>query len=336
VLDLHAARVRWVIAFALIAILAITRVAMTHRVFSPTYDEPLHTISGYEYLVEHRYTTDIEHPPIARAVLALPFAWNAAPGAAAPSPAQTWVDRGNALFDDHGHYMRGVTKARAGNLLFLLLGIAGAAGWAYGRLGAGGALLAAALFSALPPVLAHAGLATTDMSGTAALALALWALDRWLVTRSWKATATLAFAIALGLLTKFSFPMFFGAAAVIVCVAGRKLPLRKALAACAITALAVWAAYFFSFGTMAAAHVCRRRSSSSVCCRSGTTTTSDATPSSSASTRSTAGGTTSPSFSASKRPFRSCCSPRRECGPSCGRGRIARWPSSPRRSSRSA
>ena len=58
----------------MICAFAVLRIRATHHVFSPTTDEPVHLAAGYEYLTQHKYTIDSEHPPLARAVLALPLA----------------------------------------------------------------------------------------------------------------------------------------------------------------------------------------------------------------------------------------------------------------------
>jgi hypothetical protein len=232
---------------ALIAIVAAIRVAATHRVFSPVYDELLHLTAGHEYLTQHRYSADLEHPPLARAVEALPFV-------GVPQPPGNWVERGNALLASGGDYVGGIAKGRRGNLLFLVIGIVAVAGWARERFDWTTATIAAALFSLLPPVLAHAGLATTDMAGAAALPLALWALDRFLRDPSWRSTLLLGGAIAFGLLTKFSFVPFFGASAVVVYAMNRQRPVAKLATAVLIAAVAVWLAYFASFGTMIAAN----------------------------------------------------------------------------------
>ncbi|HEX3583478.1 MAG TPA: glycosyltransferase family 39 protein, partial [Thermoanaerobaculia bacterium] len=238
---------------ALIVIVATLRVAATHRVFSPVYDELLHLTAGHEYLTEHRYSVDLEHPPLARAVEALPFL-------RVRQPQGNWVEKGNALLASGGDYVGGIAKGRRGNLLFLVIGIVAVAGWARERFDWTTAAIAAALFSLLPPVLAHAGLATTDMAGAAALPLALWALDRFLRDPSWRSTFLLGAAIAFGLLTKFSFVPFFFASAVVVYVGrasarpGGLKPALRFLGAILIAVIAVWLAYFGSFGTMTSAN----------------------------------------------------------------------------------
>ncbi len=232
---------------ALIVIVAAIRVAPTHRVFSPVYDELLHLAAGHEYLTQHRYSIDLEHPPLARAIEALPFV-------RVPQPPGNWVEQGNALLAYGGDYAGGIAKGRRGNLLFLVIGIVAVAGWARERFDWTTAVIAAALFSLLPPVLAHAGLATTDMAGAAALPLALWALDRFHRHPSWQSTLLLGGAIAFGLLTKFSFVPFFFVSAPVVGLLDHKRPSWKTLATILIGAVAVWLAYFGSFGTMTAAN----------------------------------------------------------------------------------
>ncbi len=241
----NVARVKYLIG--VVVVIAALRVAATHRVFSPVYDEMLHITAGHQYLTQHRYSVDLEHPPLARAVEALPFVRE-------PQPSGNWVEMGNALLSSGGDYVGGIAKGRRGNLLFLVIGIVAVAGWARERFDWTTAAIAAALFSLLPPVLAHAGLATTDMAGAAALPLALWALDRLLRDPSWRSTLLLAGAIAFGLLTKFSFVPFFFPSAIVVCLIDRKRPSGKTLVSILIAAVAVWLAYFGSFGTMTAAN----------------------------------------------------------------------------------
>jgi hypothetical protein len=217
------------------------------------YDELLHITAGHEYLTQHRYSVDLEHPPLARAVEALPFL-------RVPRPSGNWVEIGNALLAYGGDYVGGIAKGRRGNLLFLVIGIVAVAGWARERFDWTTAVLAAALFSLLPPVLAHAGLATTDMAGAAALPLALWALDRFLGDASWRSALLVGGAIAFGLLTKFSFVPFFFASAVVVYVGrasarpGGLKPALRFMVAVLIAIVAVWLAYFGSFGTMTGAN----------------------------------------------------------------------------------
>ena len=50
--------IKGAVPVAAICVIAAFRVAATHSIFSPTYDEPVHVASGFQYLTEHRYTID--------------------------------------------------------------------------------------------------------------------------------------------------------------------------------------------------------------------------------------------------------------------------------------
>jgi 4-amino-4-deoxy-L-arabinose transferase-like glycosyltransferase len=171
-------------AIALLSLLTLARVASTHRIFSATADEPVHIASGYEWITRGAYVFDPEHPPLARALFGLGLR---ASGVVSPPPEDwrtlqpTWkaAARGMDLLWQNGEYAHNLANARRGNLLFLLLALITIAAWAWHAYGPGVALLATALFATLPPVLAHSGLATTDMAVAATLPLALFTLERW-------------------------------------------------------------------------------------------------------------------------------------------------------------
>ena len=130
---------------------------------------------------------------------------------------------------------------RAGNLLFLLIALVVVAVWSR-------SLLALALFGALPPVLAHAGLATTDCAAMAMTLLALYIFNLWVERSTWPLAAALGAAIGLGLLSKFSFIVFFPVAALMFI---RKRPrFAQLIPAALIAVLIVWAGYRFTFGTI--------------------------------------------------------------------------------------
>src|SRR6266446_6160325 len=97
-------RLQAVLAVAAICVLTVIRIAATHRVFSPTYDEPLHVAAGHEFLAEHRYRTGTDNPPLARAVLAFPLR-HARPTAIEGG------ERIGQIFESAGDYMAGVAKA---------------------------------------------------------------------------------------------------------------------------------------------------------------------------------------------------------------------------------
>jgi 4-amino-4-deoxy-L-arabinose transferase-like glycosyltransferase len=246
--------------------LAVVCIRSTHRVFSPTADEPVHVAAGYEYLTQHKYTIDSEHPPLARAVFALPLASThvAAFDAYAAGGDARQLHLADALLGANGDAMGDIAKARAGNLLFVVIAIVAVALLGRELFGDAAGLSAAIAFVLTPSVLAHGGLATTDMAGTAAVALALFVLYRWLPSPSWGWTIALGLAVGLGALCKFTFLLFFGICAVI-CVAPAILPARSSpdplagriagatlriAGATLIAFVVVWGGYFFHHSRM--------------------------------------------------------------------------------------
>jgi 4-amino-4-deoxy-L-arabinose transferase-like glycosyltransferase len=244
----------FVAGVGIVALVSAIAVASTHRTFAQVIDEPVHIGAGHEYLRTGRYGYDIEHPPLARVLAALPL-WLS--DRSAPPPGSDWVQAGNQILL-RGSYEQNLSRARKGNLLFLIVAVFATASWWYddGRPRAG--LLSAALFASLPPILGHAGVATTDMAAVATVIAAAIALRRWLADPSTARTLVLGAAIGLGLVSKFSFIVFFAVAGILVAVTANKAALRGRTlilkcASVAVIALGiVWAAYGFDVGTLEA------------------------------------------------------------------------------------
>ena len=235
-------------AIALIAI-CVVRVAATARYYGPTNDETAHIAAGYD-VIHGIPGYDIEHPPLARAI----FAW---PLRNAPSPAvhdPFGFRRGTALLNS-GDYLTNLVRARAGNLIFVVILLLATFLWTRHEFGDGTAIIALLLVSTLPPILAHGSIATTDLAATAMLPAALYATVLWLESPTIFRTILLGLAIGAGLLVKFSFPVFYGMALVFLLPARLKREhLRPAAIAIGISALLVWGGYRFTFGTLATTH----------------------------------------------------------------------------------
>jgi 4-amino-4-deoxy-L-arabinose transferase-like glycosyltransferase len=173
------------VAFAVLTLLPLARVAATWHVFSRTIDEPAHVAAGREWLEKGTYERDAEHPPLARVVEAI------------ASRLASRIGGGDGGDE--------VIRARAGNLPFLLIALIVVASWTARLFDNAASLIALALFGALPPVLAHAGLATTDCAAMAMTALALYRFAIWLEEPTWRNAIFCGIAIGLGLIAKFSF-----------------------------------------------------------------------------------------------------------------------------------
>jgi hypothetical protein len=221
---------------AIAAVLVVTciRIALTHAIFSPTWDEPEHVRTGWEYLAKHQIIST-EHPPLARIVAAFPLRH----ARIIEGKGQDFVQ----IYESASDYMKGVVASRRGILLFVVIAIAGVAWWAWELFGKEAAVVAAILFAMLPPILAHGGLATTDMAVTAAFPVAMAAFERWIGSPTWPWTIALGIAIGFGLAVKFSFPFFFAIGAVAVIIAARSFPFGKALIAALIGFSILWLIY---------------------------------------------------------------------------------------------
>jgi 4-amino-4-deoxy-L-arabinose transferase-like glycosyltransferase len=248
----RSSRKQYVIVILLLLV-PLARVAMTYPVFSQTVDEPYHVAAGVQWW-SGRYDLDREHPPLAR------IAFGALPvldGATVPASADA-VQVANGYFyrDGLAGYTRNVTLARAPNLVFLLVLLVVTFWWTRRLFGDAAALFALAILGALPPVLGHAGLATTDVVVTAMLPVAALAFCRWVVVPSWRRALALGVAVGLGLLAKFSFLLFFPLVA-LGFVGGNVFtgwrPSRahaNALLSLVVALLCVWGGYRFSMGKL--------------------------------------------------------------------------------------
>ncbi|HVP34885.1 MAG TPA: glycosyltransferase family 39 protein [Steroidobacteraceae bacterium] len=196
-------------ALALIVLGACALTASTWHVFFATWDEPEHLAAGVELLDRGYYEYDTEHPPIGRVVLALGPYLAGAHSYGTPPP--SGVTEGEDILYRDGKYDLYLTLARAGALPFLALLLFVTWLWARRLLaGEGAALLAVILLLSVPPVLGHAGLATLDVAAAATILLALYALDRWLDTPSWRTAVLFGLASGFAVGTKFSAVPYIG------------------------------------------------------------------------------------------------------------------------------
>jgi hypothetical protein len=238
------------LSIALIA-LGSLRIAATYTVFNHTIDEPAHIACGMEWLSSHTYQYEAQHPPLARVMTAvLPYL----------AGERSWhrpvmYNEGAAILYTSGHYDRTLALARLGILPFFWLGALVVYWWTRRILGDAAAVIAVLLFTFTPAILAHSGLATTDMALTATFGAAFLAGMIWLENPSWKWTAIFGVALAAGVLSKFSFLVFFLASAAMAALAYWAIA-RPALggmrlgrlgAALLLACVLVWAGYRFSF-----------------------------------------------------------------------------------------
>jgi dolichyl-phosphate-mannose-protein mannosyltransferase len=232
-------------------LVSVGRVADTWNIYTPTYDEPLHLAGGMAWLDQGIYPYDRKHPPLARVADALGLYLD---GYHSEGHQDIQVE-GNAILNQRAAPRRAIALARAGVLPFLVLAVLVVFAWGCALRGEMAGLLAVVAFTAVPPVLAHSGLATTDAAAMATIALGLFAFVRWLEHPSRARTISLGAAVGLAVLAKMSALVFLpvaGTAIVAYWLSGNSRSLsqyaRLAAAAAFIACFTVWAGYRFSTG----------------------------------------------------------------------------------------
>jgi 4-amino-4-deoxy-L-arabinose transferase-like glycosyltransferase len=241
------------------------QIISTYTIFSPTNDERTNIGSGIEWWAEGTYNNDPTNPPLARIFIALlPYLESHDAGGALPigQPGMTALQRGevadltgeDAVFGS-GHPLRNLSLARLGILPFFVLASVTVYLLAKWTFGAPEALLAVLLFTTLPPVLAHAGLATSDFAEAAVMILAVFAFVVWLPSPTIGHSFALGAAVAIALVTKFSAMLFLPACFMVLLIWFgliernlRPSMITGALYACLAMCVVIWATYRFSVG----------------------------------------------------------------------------------------
>ena len=188
-----------VIAVAAVLI-ASARIVATYNVFSHTFDEPYHIICGLEWLDHGTYTIERQHPPLARVAEAIgPYLLGSRCFRGQISEEKLM----SPLFQN-GKYDAVMAAARLGNLPFFWVGCIVVYVWGRRYFGKAIAAMAVFLFTMLPPILAHAGLATTDMALTSFLGAAFLSGYVWLEEPTRKHAIWFGVCTGLMMLSKYS------------------------------------------------------------------------------------------------------------------------------------
>lgn len=209
----------WRVAAVLVVLFAALAVASTWHVFNHTSDEGVHLVTGLEWFEVGRYALEPQHPLLSRVAIAL-GPW--LDGTRLEGYRNIWLEGNTVLYRGARGYDRTLTLARAGIIPFFLA--AALVVWAWARRSVGDeapnddrvGALAVLLFATTPAVLAHAGLATTDMALTATLTGALFAGTRWLDRPTLARAIIFGLAAGLAILSKFSAIPYLAAAAATV------------------------------------------------------------------------------------------------------------------------
>jgi 4-amino-4-deoxy-L-arabinose transferase-like glycosyltransferase len=241
------------LVLAAIVGLAVVRAAGPSGALAATWDETQHLAAGLDWLGgsytlwrDQKVPHVIVTPPLARVAVALgPYLAGLRLGPLRDLP---YAGPG---------YARNLALARAGVLPFLALAIV--LTWALARRALEDdrlALVAAAIFSLCPVVLAHGGLATTDVPFAAMTLLFLLAFFAWLEGPTFRRAVGLGAAFGACVATKLAAPLLILLAFVAVLVrrrvtgepAARGARTKQLALAAAVAGLVVFAVYRFDVG----------------------------------------------------------------------------------------
>ncbi len=262
----------WVMAAVLLVWIAVGVTAAQWRM-APTYDEQNHVTRGISVLRTGDFRLCFHHPPLANVLEALPVAWRAdehfstsmeswkSLGIWQASHTTIWTPEADGAY--HGADL--IRWARLPVLLFTL-GLAVLIFlWSRELFGPWGGVISLTLFALDPTMLAHGGLATTDMAAACTILLGVYLLRGYLQTPGRGRLLWAGVGLGLALTAKFSgliLVPIIGVVLLILAVwpavdglsaAWTAFPLEKrvgkALAACALlgltAAVVVWGVYGF-------------------------------------------------------------------------------------------
>ncbi len=183
-----------------LVLIASLRIISTYRVLSHTTDEPAHLAAGIEWIENGTYTYENQHPPLARVAGAIGLHLTGSRW----SRNKDMYAEGFHLLGQNNRYTRALFFSRLCMLPFFWVAAATVYLWAFRIAGAAPAVLATLLFTTIPPVLAHAGLVTTDMALTAFVGSSLLSSLYWAEKPGWARSVILGIILGLALLSKFS------------------------------------------------------------------------------------------------------------------------------------
>mgnify|MGYP005842729155 FL=1 len=183
---------------------------------SLTADEPVHMAQGYVYWTrgDFRFAEAVAQPPLPDFLPGLGLLLQPGP---APEMLEGWAEVDHARFVRASLHWYGPGPAleaatfvsRFPSALVALIGAAFVYRWARERYGGKAGLLALALFAFDPNILAHSGLATTDLLLTVWGFIAVYAATSWIGQnhRRWGFLSGLAAGFALASKTSGFFPL---------------------------------------------------------------------------------------------------------------------------------
>lgn len=181
---------------------------------SPTFDEPVHVLAGYSYLKWRDYRVNPEHPPLAKALAALPLLvvdikdprsgnsdWDRIPKQQPGIPTVrvarelVFVHNDGAKLFQYAKLPFVIITFFLGVFVFL---------WSLQWFGPVAAIASLALFATDPNIIAHSTLVHTDMPFTAFFFIGTYFFQRSLSTRRWLDGLLTCALFSVAAITKFS------------------------------------------------------------------------------------------------------------------------------------
>jgi 4-amino-4-deoxy-L-arabinose transferase-like glycosyltransferase len=258
------------VVFLLVVAAASLRIVATYNVFNHTIDEPFHIACGMEWLTKGVYKYSTEQPPLSGVAASLGLYLVGVHGYGKPGVYQ----EGAAILSADGHYDRNLALSRLGILPFFWIAALVVYLWAKKYFDEPIPVFSVLFFTFLPPILAHAGLATTDMGLTAFVGASFLAGLVWIEKPTLVHSLLFGICTGFAMLSKFSSWAFLPSAmaAALVWFYFVERPSRDRVMewvstravgkaapqlgmAVLVACLIVWAAYRFSFGPVWFANV---------------------------------------------------------------------------------
>lgn len=237
---------------------------------SLTVDEPNHIYCGMEYLQYGSYTAWPENPVLSRGMAAIgPYlsGYRIDKVAHDKETMRAYQRASNNLEYFSNDLIRNkLFWARIFILPMFLLSAWVVWAWSMSLGGSVAAFLAVGMYTTLPTIMAHSGLATTDITFAATFIILLWCFSRWLNKPNLRTGCWLGISLSASLLAKYSVLVFFPIAIAVsflsFLVSAKKVHetlrrqwllrvLKSGMLAISLSAFLVWACYGFSFGRLA-------------------------------------------------------------------------------------
>ena len=197
----------WVLAAALLLWMVVV-ITLSQWRMAPTFDEQNHVTRGISVLRTGDFRLCFHHPPFANVLEALPVAWHRDTHFTTAMPSwnnlSIWNASNETIWQLSKNGVQLIQLARLPVLVFVLVLALVVFLWSKSLFGPWGGLLSLGLLALDPNMLAHGGLATTDIPAVSTILLAMFLLRRYIFapTRANLCFAGIAAGVALA--TKFS------------------------------------------------------------------------------------------------------------------------------------